>query len=103
MDTSPPLGALKPSAALSPPCAGCGSRASIGAERSIASGGRGGGAVIPPPLRSAPFSSGADGGDAGLPPSFGCGAPPRRFKSDIDDLLFNERDWSVKDWRLGTA
>jgi len=27
-----------------------------------------------------------------VPPSFGCGAPPRRFKSDIDDLLFNERN-----------
>jgi hypothetical protein len=71
-------------------------------ERGIASGGGGGGAVMPPPLRSTPFSGGggADGGDAAVPPSFGCGAPPRRFKSDIDDLLFNERLQSIKisDW-----
>src|SRR6266542_1811606 len=71
MDTSPPLGALSPSAALSPPpCSGGG---------------------------------GADGGAAAAPPSLGCGAPPRRFKSDIDDLLFSERDWRMKDWRLRIA
>jgi len=72
-------------------------------ERGNASGGGGGGAVMPPPLRSAPFSGGggADGGEAAVPPSFGC-APPRRFKSDIDDLLFNER-LKMKGWRLRTA
>src|SRR5689334_6626306 len=103
MDTSPPLDVPNPSAALSPPpCAGCASRCSIGAERGIASGG-GGGAVMPPPPRSAPISGGADGGGAAGPLSFGCGAPPRRFKSDIDDLLFNEIDWRKKDWRLGVA
>src|SRR5215217_2764066 len=98
IDTSPPLGALIPSDALSPPpCAGCGARCSSGAERGIASGG-GGGAAMPPLLRSMPFSGGggADGGDAAAPPSFGCGAPPRRFKSDINDLLFNERNQRLR-------
>ena len=63
----------------------------------------GGTAASPPSAPPSPengmlrSSGGADGGEA-VPPSFGCGAPPRRFKSDIDDLLFNERNE-----RLGKA